>query len=210
MRSYFNSRTLLAAAMLSATALAGCANPTTYRPATGYRGNNGTGFTDQRVEANRFVVTFAGNSMTSRERVEKYLLFRAAELTVQNGFDTFTFVDRDTERKTDTYVDRFGGGFGGYGGGFGYGGFGRGYGFGGASWRYARRGFGFGGWGSYGGDPFFDDYQVRQIDRYEASAEIQTSRGPKPGGDRFAFDARDVIANLGPTIEYPGDRNGRR
>ena len=197
------SRPLIAAALVSSLALAACATPTTYRPATGY-GDYQTGFTDQRIEANRFAVTFSGNSVTSRERVEKYLLFRAAELTLHNGFDYFSFVDRDTERKTDSYVDSFGGsGFGG--GGFGgWGGYGAGFGYwGGPSWRYARRGFGFGGWGGYGYDPFFNDYQVRQIDRYQARAEIVTGRGPKPANDRFAFDAHAVVDNLGPTIEFP-------
>ena len=202
-----NTRSLIAAALLSTVALAGCATPTTYRPIDG-PGRYSTGFTDHQIATNRFVVTFAGNSVTTRERVERYLLFRAAELTVQNGADYFSFVDRDTERKTDTYVDNFGSGFG-YGG-YGYGGFGGGFGYwGGPRWRYARSGFGFGPWGGYGYDPFFNDYQVRQIDRYEASAEIITGRGAKPANDRFAFDARDVINRLGPTIEYPGDRRRR-
>lgn len=200
----FSSRPLIAAALASAVALTACATPTPYRPID-RPGRSATGFFDRQIESNRFVVTFAGNSVTSRERVERYLLFRAAELTLKNGADYFSVVDRDTERKTDTYVDRpFGGGFGGYG----Y--WGPGWGYWGPQWRYARRGFGFGGWGGwgggFGGDPFFNDVQVRQIDRYEAQAEIITGRGAKPAGDRFAFNARDVIERLGPTIEYPGDR----
>lgn len=201
----FSPRPLIAAVLLSTVALAACATPTPYRPING-PGRNATGFYDRQLESNRFAVTFAGNSVTTRERVERYMLFRAAELTVQNGFDYFSFVDRDTKRKTDTYVDNFGSGFG-YGGYGGYGGFGAGFGYwGGPRWRYARRGFGFGGWGGYGYDPFFNDYQVRQIDRYEATAEIVTGRGAKPASDRFAFNARDVIDRLGPTIETPGDR----
>ena len=35
---------------------------------------------------------------------------------------------------------------------------------------------GWGGWGGYGRDPFFDDWSVRQIDRYEAQAEIVTGK----------------------------------
>jgi hypothetical protein len=214
--SVFTKRSLIAVLAASA-ALAGCVSPTTYRPATGY-GQNATGFTDQRIEADRFIVTFAGNSVTSRERVEKYLLFRAAELSLQNGFDHFSIVERDTERKTDTYVDRgfrggagygFGGGYGLGGGGLGFGRggyYGAGLGYWGPSWRFARRGYGFGGWAGYGRDPFFDDYQVRQIDRYEASAEIVAGRGPRAAGDTSSFDARQVVANLGPTIELPRDR----
>jgi hypothetical protein len=44
------------------------------------------------------------------------------------------------------------------------------------------------------------DYDVRQVDRYEASAEIIMGRGPKPAGDPNAFDAREVIANIGPRV----------
>lgn len=195
-----SSRSLLAAALLSATALSACATPTPYQPING-PGRYATGFSDRQIEANRFMVTFAGNSVTSRETVERYLLFRAAELTLQNRADWFSVVDRDTERKSDTYVDRpFGPSFGGYG----Y--WGPGWGYWGPSWRYSRRGFGWGGWGGYGADPFFDDYQVRQIDRYEAQAEIITGRGAKPANDRHAFDAHDVVNRLGPTIELPGQR----
>lgn len=198
------SRPLVAAALVSALALGACATPTPYRPIDG-PGRYATGFTDRQIESNRFMVTFAGNSVTTRERVERYLLFRAAEVSLQNGFDWFTLVNRDTERKTDTYVDRpFGGGFGGGFGGYGH--WGPGWGYWGPSWRYSRVGFGWGGWGGYGADPFFDNYQVRQIDRYEAQAEIQTGRGPKPSGDRYAFTAREVVDRLGPTIEYPGAR----
>jgi hypothetical protein len=196
----FSSRPLIAAALLSTVALGACATPTPYRPAVG-SGQYSTGFAERQLEANRYAVTFSGNSVTSRERVERYLLFRAAELTLQNGYDWFSVVDRDTERKTDTYVDRpIGSSFGGYG----Y--WGPGWGYWGPRWRYARRGFGWGAWGGYGYDPFFDDWSVRQIDRYEAQAEIVMGKGPKPAGDRFAFDARDVTQRLGPSIEYPGDR----
>lgn len=190
-----SKRPLIAAALVSSLALAACATPTPYRPIDG-PGRYATGFYDRQLENNRFQVTFAGNSVTSRERVERYLLFRAAELTLQNGFDYFSVVNRDTERKTDTYVNNFGD----------YGHWGPGWGFWGPQWRYARAGFGWGGWAGYGHDPFFDNWSMRQVDRYEAQAEIITGRGAKPASDRFAFNARDVVDRLGPTIEYPGQR----
>ena len=61
------------------------------------------------------LVTFAGNSVTDRDTVERYLLFRAAELTVQNGGDYFVFADREVDKKTRTYTTP---GIGGFGGGF--------------------------------------------------------------------------------------------
>ena len=63
------------------------------------------GFSDVRLETDRFRVTFAGNSLTSRETVERYLLYRAAELTVAQGADWFSVVERQTDRKARTYVD---------------------------------------------------------------------------------------------------------
>jgi hypothetical protein len=169
-------------------ALAACETATPYQPQM--RGNQVSGgYRDQQIEANRFRVTFNGNSMTSRETVETYLLYRAAELTVQNGFDWFAMADRQTERKSDTYIDRpFGPGPWGYWG---------------PSWRYGGS-FGWRSWDPWWGDPFWDSsIDVRTVDRYEASAEIVTGRGPKTADNPRAFDARDVISRLGPTIVAP-------
>ena len=95
---YWLSQPLLAALLTA------CATATPYQP--NVPGQQATGgFTDQRLESDRYRVTFAGNSLTSRETVEGYLLFRAAELTVQQGFDWFSIVDRNTDRKSYTYVD---------------------------------------------------------------------------------------------------------
>jgi hypothetical protein len=47
------------------------------------------GYSDQQIESNRFRVSFAGNSLTARETVERYLLYRAAELTVQQRLRLF-------------------------------------------------------------------------------------------------------------------------
>lgn len=179
----------LAALASGALLLSACVTETAYRPATGV-GNFRTGYSDQQVERDRFIVTFGGNSYTARDTVERYLLYRAAELTVQNGGDYFLLVDRQTDKKTSTYVDRpFSSGAFGYWG---------------PSWRYYGRGFGWRGWDPFWGDPFWDrDIDIRQVDRYEASAEIVIGRGPKPGNNVRAFDAREVMANIGPSIQTP-------
>ena len=64
---------LSAALLLGLTA---CATPTPYQPVVRSGAAIG-GFSELRVEANRFRVNFQGNSLTSRETVEGYLLFRA-------------------------------------------------------------------------------------------------------------------------------------
>ncbi len=174
-----------AVAAVSALALAACVTPTPYQPAGA--GPYG-GYSEQRVERDRYRVTFAGNSVTSREQVEMSLLLRAAELTVQDGYDWFATVNRATDRDTryralggprdPFYYDRYGSMWG-------------------PSWRYYR-----GGAWSRWDDPF-DDTMMRQTDRYEASAEIVMGHGAKPADDPNAFDAREVIANIGGRVARP-------
>jgi hypothetical protein len=183
-----------AAALVLATGLSGCITATPYQPAA--RGNaTSGGYSESRIEPNRWRVNFSGNSMTSRETVEGYLLFRAAELTLQNGDDWFSIVDRQTDAKSRTYVDPDPLYHPWYGGGFGYWR---------PSWRFRGRGFGWRTWDPYFGDPFWADrYDVQTIQNFEASAEIITHRGAKPADDPRAFDAHAVVENLKPKIQYP-------
>ena len=121
--------------------------------------------------------------------MENGLLLRAAELTLAQGYDWFTAVERDTEAKT-RYRDF---------------GFNSGPRFGHhpyfwPSYRY---------YGRFGWSPFYDpwawdrDVDLRAITRYEATAEIVMGRGPRPAGDPRAFDAREVQARVGPLVPRP-------
>ncbi|MGE3142309.1 MAG: hypothetical protein AB7L65_03220 [Hyphomonadaceae bacterium] len=133
-------------------------------------------------------VTFRGNSLTDRETVETYLLYRAAEATVQHGFDYFVVAGRATDARTTTYREpdplypHFWPSYWYYGPHFG--------------WRPYY-------------DPFFaggfwdDPVRYRQVTRYEAAAEISMFHGAKPSGDANAYDARDVISNLRDRIVVP-------
>ena len=103
-------RFLLTAAVVAALGcgLASCETATPYQPAPPGGGGVHTGaygYSDYKVDAARWRVTFAGNSLTSRETVETYLLYRAAELTASNGFDWFEMAQRHTENKGYAYVD---------------------------------------------------------------------------------------------------------
>jgi hypothetical protein len=186
---------------LAATAvlggLAACQTATPYQPAAS-PGRYATGFSEFRIDDSHWRVTFKGNSLTSRETVEKYLLYRAAELTTQQGFDWFEAGDRQTERHSrlvgvggDPFYDS---------------GFGLAYGWG---WRPAWRYYGprgWIGWNPWIGDPFWaDNIDVEQIDRYEASAEVAMGKGPTPPNHKV-FDARQVMANIGPSIVRPADK----
>lgn len=193
-------RKLVIAGLLAITAgLAGCTTATPYQP--DLRGSQVSGgFSETRVTNDRFRVQFRGNTLTSRDTVERYLLYRAAELTLAQGYDWFEIDDRRTDRTQRTYVDPPMGPRMGWGGGWGYG-------FWQPSWRYYGAGFGWRSWDPYFGDPFFADrMDIRTVQQFEAGAEIILHRGPTPEGSARAFDARQVKQNLEPTIIRPQPR----
>ncbi len=198
----------------SATILMACATATPYQAASEPGGFDG--FSQQLIENDRARITFGGNSVTNRDTVENYLLYRAAEMAVERGFDSFTLQERDIEADKRVRVSP-GLGYDPY---FGYsffrprfgwsrsfafsrfGGFGR-RGFGRSS--FGRRGFGRSGFGSFG-DPFFDDFNAREITKYRATAEVKFSRGAAPDAAN-SFDAREVLENLSNTITLPEDKS---
>ncbi len=164
--------------MTALALLAACATPTPYQAADGGR----SGYDQTRIETNRYRISFRGNSLTNRETVENYLLYRAAELTVESGYDYFTVVTRATDEETRTTA---------------------------TAWsprssvfpvRYSYFHPRWGWRGPY--DPFWDDVSYREVTRYEASAEIYMGRGNRPD-DPSAFGARDVLSNLAGEIIRP-------
>lgn len=178
----------LAAGLILAAGLSACSTATPYQPLLA--GSPGLGgYSDVRIEPGRYRVTFTGNSLTSRETVELYLAYRAAELTLAEGYDTFTLATRNTDRKTSSRIEP------------------------GPPplpywspyWRY----YGPYGWRSY--DPWMDGPFGRQpmdvttVEKFTASAEIVLGRGPRRADDPETFDARAVISNLGPRIQRPDD-----
>lgn len=169
-----------AAAMFAITA---CATPTPYQPLNS--SSAGGGYSEFRITSDRYRVSFQGNSLTERDTVERYLLYRAAELTVQQGYDWFALVNRDVERQTDAYqvprTETY------------------------WAWQpvwYQRKD---GSWvitQSY--QPFWgESWETRIVNNYMATAEVFLGRGGRPANDTAAFDAREVLANLEPTIMRP-------
>ncbi|MBY9066447.1 hypothetical protein K1X12_06030 [Hyphomonas sp. WL0036] len=183
-------RLSLAAAIAALAITTACATATPYQPAS----QSDRGFSEMKIEENRYQVEFSGNSLTDRKTVETYLLFRAAELTKQNGFDHFRVVRRDTDANSrlvptgatySPFYDNFYLRYRYFGPRASY------------FYDYARplR------YGSY--DPFWDgpvDY--REQTRYVASAEIVMGKGAKPD-DVAYFDADQVIFNLAGQIQRP-------
>lgn len=187
------AKVLAAASTISL--VTGCMTATPYQPERPGQAISG-GYSDERLSENRFKVNFSGNNLTSRDRVEGYLLYRAAELTLQNGYDYFIIVDRLTERDSQTYVepDRF---YRPYYGPY--------YSYWRPHWRYYEPSSGWNIWHPEWGTPFWGDrVDIRRVERFEAHAEIVMYRGTLPAGERKAFNARSVVADLGPSIQRPG------
>jgi hypothetical protein len=120
--------------LLGVVALVGCATSYQRMGTTG-------GYSENRVDANTFLVEFRGNGYTPRQSVETYLLHRCAEVTAEAGYDYFVII----------------------GGGI-------------------------------------DSYTVLWAKAYGGSYRIQVFRGEKPANDPIAYDAHEVLKNLGPSI----------
>ena len=149
-------------AVLAFLALAACTSgPTRYIPALD---GDDMGYREQRLEQDRFRVSFRANPDLKAPQVEDMALRRAAELTVQNGYDWFHVVTRSTEVVSGSYQQGgptigVGGSTGSYGSSLGI-------------------GLGF----NLGGDS-------RQ---YQSTMEILMGHGEKPS-DPNAYNARSVL-----------------
>jgi hypothetical protein len=152
--------------LLGAIALLGLAACAT--PATNYAAaptSDDVGYREQRLEQERYRVSFRANADLKGAEVEDMAMRRAAELTTQNGYDWFQVVTRNTELVDGSY--RQGGptvGIGGSSGSYG---------------SSVGLGLGF----NLGGDS-------RQ---YQSTLEILMGRGTKPT-DPNAYDARQVLS----------------
>lgn len=152
--------------LLATLALGACASmDAAYGPAYGPRG---AGYSEFRIEPNRFRVNYQGGPGAPAEEVANYALLRAAELTLAQGHDWFQVTDR-------TSSGRMGGG-------------GPRLSIGGGSSSYGRTsvGVGVGTSFSLGGGP-----------AVAHSIEVVMGDGQRPA-DPNAYDARAVRASLQP------------
>jgi hypothetical protein len=166
------------AAACAALALAACATPTVYGPANpNAAGTAKVGFSEYRIENNRYRVTFQGGGGAPQRQMADYALLRSAEITLRDGYDWFQVVDRfgDANGSQAGSGPRLsiGGGSSSYGGRYG---------------RYSGSGIGVGIGTSVnlGGGP-----------AYAHTVEILLGRGPKPNLPEV-YDARGVAAALAP------------
>ena len=153
----------------SALSLAACASLAPYGP---QQGSNGQGYSERRIENDRYRVTY--NGVGAPGPVADMALLRAAALTVEQGYDWFEVTQRYVDGRPDSA-----GGFRpsvsvGYGGGSGrYGGY-----------RYSSSGVGVGvGLNFQGPSPT------------STVLEVRLGRGARPDRGE-AYDAREVRSAL--------------
>ena len=150
----------------SALALGACATtPTVYGPAAT---PTAAGYSEMRIQSDRYRVTFRGGSGAGPARVRDMALLRAADVTLREGYDWFRIEDR--------YGEAVGGGGGSS------------VSIGGGSSSYGRSsavGVGGGITIPLGGGP-----------RLAETLEIALGKGPLPPGGE-AYDARQVRQSLG-------------
>lgn len=154
-----------AAAALLAVTLAACETATVYQAAPR---PGAVGYSDYRVEPGRYRIQFQGGDGAPSAQIRDYVLLRAAQVTLRDGYDWFRISDREGSVAPPRHQGSISFGIGGasFGGGGGVGG-------------------SVGTTVPLGGGP--------QIGR---SIEIITGHAPIPA-DGGAYDARGVVANLG-------------
>ena len=169
----------IGAAALTVTLLAGCATPVEeYKPRVP---GEPVGYTDLQLAPNRYRVAFTGSTASTRDDVENYLLRRAAEVTLQSGYQSFVLSRRDTERDTSVYDNGY------YRGPYSY--------------YYPRAWYGTYGYsGAYspywGGSPW-------SATSYSAYAEITMLMSDQANNNPEAINAMSLLRQLQPAAPLP-------
>jgi len=91
--------TLLFSPILLAVIVCSCGTP--YRPV-----KNGTGFADEQIAPDMFVISFQGNGHDVSEKVSDFALLRAAQLALAHGYPYFGVVDITNTSSARPYVQR--------------------------------------------------------------------------------------------------------
>jgi hypothetical protein len=172
------------AAAVALLLLAGCATTTApdYRPRLP---GGQVGYSDLQLSPNRYRVSFSGSTASTRDDVERYLLRRAAEVTLQTGHTAFMLANRDTER--DTY-------YGGYPGDFYYGG---------PYYPYPYRSF-----YGYGYDPYWGA-NGWSANTYSAYADVMMFNADEAARNPQAIDALSLLQRLQPPLPVASAANER-
>jgi hypothetical protein len=179
---------------LAAALIAACATGPVYKPRAP---GETVGYTDRQLTANRYRITFSGNSATRREDVETNLLRRAAEVTLAAGYTHFVFDDRDTVARTyyrQNFIDPYFGHPYAFGPRFGY------Y----STWPYYAGYPGHFGYGRFGYGGFGYGYgDIRPVTSYSAYSEIVMLNPEQAADNPRAIDAQSLLQQIVPPEPLP-------
>lgn len=84
-----------------AAAVIGCANIARYHPSNAYSG----GYTDEKISFSVYKVRFTGNN-TDQLTIQTYWLYRAAEFSLEKGFDGFEIISPSPTEVPTWYSDQ--------------------------------------------------------------------------------------------------------
>ena len=98
------TQTLKLSFLLLTLFLVACASRPIYSPAPK---SGSVGYYDSKLTEDRYRITFIGYPSTTGDEVQNYVLLRAAELTLQNGFDWFKVINRTLTEKTSNNEPTF-------------------------------------------------------------------------------------------------------
>jgi len=79
--------------------LCGCGTP--YRPIKG-----GTGFADEQIATDRFIVSFQGNGHDSSQKAADFALLRTAQVALSHGYAYFAVLDVTNTSSARPYIER--------------------------------------------------------------------------------------------------------
>ncbi|KCZ48432.1 CC0125/CC1285 family lipoprotein [Hyphomonas pacifica] len=157
-----------------------CASSPDYRPALT---DDGQGYSSQVIEANRYRVTYRGDTAQTSAEVQNMALLRAAEVTMEHGGDWFEIVGDETsgdvktqQRLADQDI---------------------------TTRPELRRDCGLLGCTTrgYPVDVRRSDIETETRVIYSHTLEMVIHQGPKPQGNSRAYDAVETAANLRTTID---------
>lgn len=133
------------------------------------------GYTDSRIDENTFSISVDNNGMTTKQATSMQALYRAAELTVENGFDYFIVGNAANNSRSismvtpgsstsNTTINSYG------------------------STAYANT------------TTRYSPSTIVPIELPNSTLVIKAFKGTKPDGVSTAYDAKSVIKYLGPQV----------
>lgn len=146
-------------------------------------------FASSEVGPGRIEVTVSGARFESRDRVERYLLYRAALLANANGASWFGLLYFPGEAGSGAHPARSSLSSQ------------HRYGHWQPHWNYYVSGLGWQPWHPERGATFWaDSIDLSRVERYDVHAIIELGINRRPSGDLPIFDVQEVIRDLEPTF----------